>query len=506
MGWIHFFIIIFLFNVHASLGVLYIIGLVIYYVNESSKNKKKQTQNQGASITSPVYRTQPPATNADSGVIDVGGTTSAIPQTNPYGYGNNYGYVPDVVKRLKLSGDDKKFVERLWGRNTNFLAIEQCKNETTKLYLVAINSLREYASSTNCSESTKAYAQKLFTERPPSFFDSNFYSQGTQSFVNDIYKLCENAMRKKYRHNRKLDAEYYLKGLSTQVDRPTIDFIQKKIIEYSPEQPTAETKRSLSLLTPSAWKEEFRLIRQELKKDGYTEEIAKNISELIDTNEYNYQFPELCLEMSKVLSEYNKEESLLCYMLYKGYMLGKGKNVDDLPEVVKRTIFKGDVEKYNEFLSLPLDISLAELRAKIKDIFKIKRKEIVINQKIVEEKRQLDGQVVTEINKILSEDEEIQSGTAAGSLDDIFSTPTNQQEEVQFSELHKAFLQQFIAANYVLPREHIDEFSQKNKTFPSMLINEINEMFYEIYEDSLIVEDGNMYTITEAYRPTIQIT
>jgi SNF2 family DNA or RNA helicase len=79
------------------------------------------------------------------------------------------------------------------------------------------------------------------------------------------------------------------------------------------------------------------------------------------------------------------------------------------------------------------------------------------------------------------------------------------KEEVEFTEMQKKFLKQFVSKNYTLPREIINSFSKKNNIFPTILINEINEMFYEVHEDNLILEEGEAYIISDIYRSTIQI-
>lgn len=498
---IHFIITIILFSIHAGLGILYLFIIGVYYALKSSGKKKSQIQSNPSSSTQ-TYRQQPQSTTTNNLVIE---TTRTTPQFGSGSFNNGYNYTPLVVTRLKLAGDDKKFMLRLWSRHTNFLAITQCEDETTKLYLSTTNNLREYASSPYCSEAVKVFLQRLFTERQPTFFDSDFYTKKTQVFVNNIYKLSEIVIRKKYHLNRKLDEEYYTNGLRSIVDEDTVKYIKSKLYIFEPEVPTNQTKQQITNLTPSAWKEELKLLRGRIRESGYNKAIEKEISAIIDANEFNPSFKDICFEVCRLIADYNREEALVYYMLYKGQQIAKSQKFEELPPITKKIIFKDDEERYQIFLSLPLEETIFELRLKIQDLFMVKRREIVIDAEVVAQKRELDGQVVSEINKILTEEGKEMITDKVDSLDDIFSA-SEPQEEVHFKDLHKSFLQQFITANYQLPRKHVDNFGQKNNIFPSMLINEINEAFYEVYEDNLILEGENMYTISEHYRSTIQQT
>ncbi|MGH7204216.1 MAG: tellurite resistance TerB C-terminal domain-containing protein [Candidatus Levyibacteriota bacterium] len=507
MWYLHLILIWFLWSISSVLGVIYILGLILYYVNKSIDNKHQQTKNKDITVNnSQSFRPQPQPTDSNSDVIEVGGNTSSyITNTNGYNNGQDFLYARDVVKRLKIIGDDKKAMLRLWDRKTNFLAIIQCENMTTRMYLNLLHDLKKYQLQPDCSNKTKLFLEKVFGENIPSIFDTDFYSSNTQHFVNNLYKLCEDTMRKHYHHNRKLNREAYLDGTLTYVDSETINFIEKSLQSYLPEKPTDLTKKQLSNLTPSAWKEELNEIRREINSNGYRDKTEKNILDLLDTNEYNQQFAELCLEACKVLAGHNKVEALICYMQYKAHTMAKGQTAEKLPDVIKKVVFRDQPERFNEFSSLPINVSLVELRTMIKSIFEVKRKKIIIDQKIVEQKREHDEQVVTEISKILSDDEQTLVTEKVSTLDDLFSNSISATEVVEYSELHKKFLKQFITSNYILPRDQIEDFSKKHNMFSSTLIDEINEVFYSTYEDNLILESENMYTISESYRSTIQI-
>lgn len=512
MWFVHLLIIWALWNLHPIFGVFYIILTVAYYSDKSNKEKKQKIEQSHPSSPStqskphfgqqiqPQFRSQPPTARINGSVIYVEpANSSQIERPTHFGVENDYFYTAEVGKRLGISGEDKELIRRLWSRKTNFLSIQQCEDETIKLYLSVLRALKNQDSLGPIA--TKNFIQKLFSEKSPSIFDSNFYSLETQSFVNNLYKLSENTIRKSYRSGRKLDEEYYLNSIRKQVDNETILFIQNELNSYQPGLPTDNTKRSVSLLTPSAWREELKKIKRLIASNGYSEEIQKEIVDILNANNQNPQFPDLCFEICKELSKHQQVFSLMCYLLYKRSTLTTGQQLQDLPASVKKTIFGTDEERFQEFLSLPIDLSLDELQIKISDIFKEKRKKIIINSDVVEQKRHLDEQVVAEISEILSESEIIENTVRLTSIDAVFGGATS--ETITYSELQKDLIRQFVTTNFKLSQEVVDEFSKRNNQFSSMLISEINEVFYEKYEDTLISEENNFYIITEQHRETI---
>ncbi|MFC2155976.1 tellurite resistance TerB C-terminal domain-containing protein [Acidobacteriota bacterium] len=65
--------------------------------------------------------------------------------------------------------------------------------------------------------------------------------------------------------------------------------------------------------------------------------------------------------------------------------------------------------------------------------------------------------------------------------------------------MQRELLALFVHHDYYLSKHEMEEFSRNKNVFESQLINGINEIFFDVYDDMLILEEEGKYTINPEY-------
>ncbi len=135
---------------------------------------------------------------------------------------------------------------------------------------------------------------------------------------------------------------------------------------------------------------------------------------------------------------------------------------------------------------------------------RVKRKKIEV-QLFPKEHRKLNL-CVDEINKISeSHSETVQLLSRVLEDDEItnLASSNSEQQSNGFSSLHLELLDMFIKNNYSLSKLQVEDFAKSNRVMISRLIEQINEICYDILDDIIIEEDDEYWMISEDYLKAI---
>ena len=71
--------------------------------------------------------------------------------------------------------------------------------------------------------------------------------------------------------------------------------------------------------------------------------------------------------------------------------------------------------------------------------------------------------------------------------------------EIPFTPIHISILDTFIKNNYAVPQSELEVFAKSKGLFKNQLIENINEICYEILDDVLIEDEDDYNTINPQY-------
>ena len=321
--------------------------------------------------------------------------------------------------------------------------------------------------------------------------------------LEDIFKHCENIVREKYEHKRKLD-QYFInrtKKSNEDLFKKLIDYIEKAkpdILENIP-VPDEKTEIELNSQNTTRWKNKLERL-----KNNYNDPVMfyKQIILLGELNKKNPSIENIFLDASKLMVSRDKIIALELYLRYIYHdALSVSFSNKKLTTTTQKKLFKNqdqiiEFEKIVEDLikSRDLNSSLEKLRL----IFEVKRKEVKLNQnKILKVQRQHTG-TVDLLNEYLNDDEENvkEIGLNIGN-DTIQIEKSVSNEEMKFTETQILLLELFKNSKYKFLQSDVDLFAKSKNILKNYLIDSINEKCYEIIDDILIEEMDEFYVINE---------
>ena len=336
--------------------------------------------------------------------------------------------------------------------------------------------------------------------------NSEYHMKANKSgILEDIFKHCENIVREKYEHKRKLD-QYFInrtKKSNEDLFEKLIDYIEKAkpdILENIP-VPDEKTEIELNSQNTTRWKNKLERL-----KNNYNDPVMfyKQIILLGEQNKKNPSIENIFLDASKLMVSSDKIIALELYLRYIYHdALSVSFSNKKLTTTTQKKLFKNqdqiiEFEKIVEDLikSRDLNSSLEKLRL----IFEVKRKEVKLNQnKILRVQRQHTG-TVDLLNEYLIDDEENvkEIGLNLGN-DTIQIEKSFSNEEMKFTETQILLIELFKNSKYKVLQSDVDLFAKSKNILKNYLIDSINEKCYEIIDDILIEENDEYYIINEVY-------
>lgn len=442
-------------------------------------------------------------------------------QTRGY-YSNNYESFKLGSKyktKLKLSDSQSKLLNRIWQPSNNFGNIEYCCDEIVKLFLKTIDGLERKLQSENSSLEKELdfladlVARKHFNYRNNSSNYKYSIEQSKDQLYSTIFKVCENTVRERFEHRRRLPIEFY-------TNYPVIhqEFENRIVSRISPlhndlissiPMPDESTEIELNSQNTSRWKGQFEKICSDF--NGDTQKFAKAIEGLGAKNIKNPALENIYFDASKFVAKTDKQLALILYIHYVYCDLQSTKfDNKQLTKTVQKSLF-ATPEHVLEFEKIISDlVNTRNLKVALEvatQFYAPKRKKIKLSKDAIKDAHQQHSVTVELLNEYLNEDQEEAFGNAqnkeelkmAISKPVIESSPELVDTPSKFTDTQREFLDFFQKNGLALTAHEVDSFAKGKNLFKNQLVESINDTCFETLDDILIEEDGETYSINENY-------
>lgn len=426
--------------------------------------------------------------------------------------------------KLGLDKQQEKLLNKLYVDSNNFSKIEFCRIQILKLFLAvdrAICELFRQAGTTKENEfhvigdliARKQYKYQKGTANYKYALEST-----ERDFTVYIYKHCENVVRERYGHKRKLNLEI------NAVKHIARDEMQSRIISkldevlpnliHTIEMPDEATDIELNLQNPTRWRITYDLLVETFESDA--NKFMDSVIQLAQLNKKNTSIDSLYFNAAKFIVKYDKEIALSLYMYYVRTRLrfASSKRKQFTPTMLK-VLFKND-DQQQTFDGIVSDLektkNLNRALKRISNIYAVTRKKIQLDKSSIKNVQRQHGQTVELLNKYLSEEDEIKNidseKITLPLVDADKSGKTLKQRpqavspfspEISLTNLQNEILLLFERSNFEVQQEDIEQLAKDNGLFKNQLIESINESCFEIIDDVLIEEDGDLYTVSPEY-------
>lgn len=423
-------------------------------------------------------------------------------------------------KKLNLTKDETNVLDKIWYSSNNFVNIEYCCVEVIRLYLATMNNLKQLYVDNGSSiekefeEIADVVVRRHFRYRK----GSNNYKHAMQSCENEfhtsIFKFCENTVREKFGHKRKITIDPYASSLDAKEEFETkliskiaqIHFVLISKINL----PDKETEIKLNLQNTTRWKAKFEEISSGFNKDS--KEFLDQIIELGKLNKENPSVENIFFEASKFIAKYDQETALSLYLHYLDHDL-QSITFDNkqLTKTIQKSLFKDNVQLENferivsEFI---YDKDLRKALNSVPQVYAVKRKKIHLDKFLIKEVQQQHSGTVELLNEYLRDEnsEELDSKSVLDEQIEISIDHSKTEETISiyskdfvFKPIHTSTLEFFSKNNYSILQSEFEIFAKSKGAFKNQLIENINEICFENLDDLLIEEDEEYYTINQDY-------
>lgn len=426
-------------------------------------------------------------------------------------------------KKLSLTDDEVKKLNRLSYSSNNFSDIEFCCGEIIKIYLSAVTELENLCrdEQTDLDEHIKiladVVARKHFRYRTGSQ-NYKYCLETTPGEIHTIiFKHCENAVREFYGHKRKINvAGFYTQTevqteFETRIVEKLNEILSRLILKAA--SPDEETETELNAQNTTRWKIKFAQISSDYKDDG--KKFVESILTLGKLNSKNPSVENIFYEASKFISKSDRVSSLVLYLHYLRHDLDSADfDNKQLTKTIQKSLFKTNEQLHDfqiivsEFLS---DKDLEKAVQKIPAIYAPKRKKIQLDSSVIKEVQQQHSGTVELLNEYLQDEYEGETNTVKSreiSADEVTVEITQKTEaapvsifisDIEFTPLHLETLELFYKNRLTVSHGDLEIFAKSKGAFKSRLIDGLNEICYEILDDVLIEEDDEYCVISEDY-------
>jgi len=445
---------------------------------------------------------------------------------------NTYQILGLAFKRLELECKQKFYLEAIPFYPNIFTEIDQCLDETIKLYIKSITYVLDKS-----NEYDRKSVLNAFNSAPKKNeyggYNQAIYESGMSKILQALFSISQNRIKESYQHSRFEDITYKKGYLTKKLGKEIKEELEVLLSSYEPEVPTKETQIALNAKNKTKWKNELKNL---LGSNLDLSNLKQKCDELLELNSRNASQYLIYFELCKNFAKKSKTASLWYY--YKYYELLAFKNGDlfnspdpkPLPASIIKIIFERDEKKLKQFEIIcktrnPLNNSEEAKKEEIKGLFRIKRKELKLDLSETQKAHQSHTEMTAKLNQVLQEEEvlknqqeeeptqvlknpkpeinqkqsTIEVNNKTASLQDFFATgsdSTNQNSDIDFNEIETEFLALFRKNNFQLNDSQVSDFAKSQKQFKNSLIKKINQKFYEVYEDNLIEQEDKNYLIS----------
>lgn len=369
---------------------------------------------------------------------------------------NTYGWGSDFQKDFDLDKNEKNILNRITYvlKYDRFHHIPFCKKNLTELF---INTIRK---ETKITKSDKEYR--------------------------DIFEYCSYALKCKYDCLLPSEQEVMrLNRIMPDWRKQEIEMLCNGLLLLSDED-----QSKLYSEDPTRWEKAY-----DSKVEHYTEGNdfylfvvnleSKNSSVVVRRNIYHRAY--------RFVADKDRVVSLKLYLHYLSIVSDSDTFRHlNISAANQKKLFSTEKQKQN-FNQLVDDFkSSADLTtalAKIDSVFKIKRREIKLDNDAIDSARNDLAGVVELLDVYLAEDELVAQR---------FVEKHNEPDNL-LNETETEFFEFFILRSYQLTNEEVNTFANNKGLFRSQLVDKLNEQFYEQLDDLLIEEADDGVVLNEDY-------
>jgi hypothetical protein len=342
---------------------------------------------------------------------------------------------------------------------------------------------------------------------------NNYYYNDTQYYNNILnifyytHRTAQTVLKLKYNFQVNIENNFFiLNDLGLEKYKEEIKSSLINLIQSIPD-PDEETDIVINKLNTIRWKIYFNNIKEKKNRQNNKEEILNSIRKLIKQNKQNCNLKNIYYNSARLIFDINIMESTYYYAIYK--ILSKKSDVEakPIPSSLKKKLLiygNGLLIEYESILASIYNLNTKrdskKLYNDVQRLFVKERKTIDIdkNKVLVAEEEHI--RVKNKLDKILSAEEQtiineekmhnnklvgdnITKTTGANLIDDI----------------HKTLIHNIIKKGNSISEKDLMEYAYLYKLPHNLLVNTINEYFYERIEDNLIYEENSVFILNTEY-------
>ena len=425
--------------------------------------------------------------------------------------------------KLNLNEEEVLLLNKIWYPTNVFCSVEYCHLEILKLYIAMFAELKsKYIQEGTTFDQQFITVADVITKKQFHFITgSNQYRYSTETITNEIYsnlfKHCENAVREQYGHKRKLNTDTVYTNpeakeeFETKIILKVTEILPTLVSKITPPDETTEIE--LYAQNTSRWKIKFEELTTNYKDNP--KQFIENTVLLGNLNKKNPSIENIFFEASKFISQYDKEAALTLYVHYLYHDL-KSAIVDNkqLTKTIQKSLFKTN-EQLRDFgivvSELIRDKNLENAIQGVSKIYEVKRKKIHLDTALIKEAQQQHSETVGLLNEYLKDEFEDENNSIKTQeindkeikIEITLKTGAAQNStyisDIVFTQIQTTTLEIFVKNNYSVLQNDLEAFAKSKCVFKNQLIESINENCYEIFDDVLIEEDDEYYTINQDY-------
>lgn len=432
------------------------------------------------------------------------------------GLGNRY------KKRLSLEKHEVDFLNRIWYAESVFFKIPLCGNQVIRLFLRLMSELKcEYEKENERLEQSffrlaKTIVDKEHANRKGPRKRKASKRAMVQKFYVHILRKCENGLRSKFKHKRKLPAHFYLKN--EEARQAFKEHIEEKVdailigLINNIEAADPATEIQLNTLNPNRWKEQLKEIMDQQAEQAKPFIACVYALFLLNRTEKNIE--KIFLQAIKHMGKSNLPSVLKLYIyLIDAWPNTQKPSLNLLPAPWNALIFNS-LQKKSAFEEIQKDFSLnrdfTQAFSQIDALFGLKQKNIRLNAHTIQLIQQQHSGTVALLNAVLIDDLEAQIAQIQSNNPDQTSTQLGMKPEtangdspyieaLNLSPIQIRSLELFRIRKLFVSAADFQEFAKSNGVFLCHLIESINEQCFEIIDDVLIEEESDCYSIIPNY-------
>lgn len=421
-------------------------------------------------------------------------------------------------KALNLSEKERRLLNKVaWSRN-KFSKIDFCAKETVKLYLLLLEKLDEIYEEKGITQvETFGLMAEFFTKKIYKYKQlDNRYDYLILYYINSIhqtiFRLCENAVREHYGHNRKLTITYDIpkKNLTELYEEEIISKVTHllKNLVFTVAVPDNTTEIALNKQNKNRWKFRLKALQRDFDKDAAQFKAA--IFLLQKQNEKHGVIVNLYYEAAKFIARFDSQTAMELYVYYVDAGLKIANFKPQLfSKAVNKRLFKTAAEEavFDKIIS---DFKVHKnLKTALTSFEETYRKKIALDKDLIKIAHEKHLDTVNLLNEYLQEEEKEQTAeelkaettkaeTTKAEVPQEMLTANDNKPATILTEIQKELLNLFFENNFSIPISEVDGFALRKGLFKNQLIDEMNEACRELLgEEILIEEEEDCYTILE---------